>query len=117
MPKHPTIRRDSVFRSTDPDRPDQSANPSVRPEQGAPGAERSMRQTAVWLSDDELEWLDQESRKLRRNGWRSINRSIVIRAILESHIGNEPDYADTKSERGLSDRFREQCIDPARSPA
>ncbi len=117
MPKHPTIRRDSVFRSTDPDRSDQPTNPPDRPAQGAPEAERSMRQTAVWLSDDELEWLDQECRKLRRSGWRSINRSIVIRAILESHIGIEPDYADTRSERGLSDRFRAQYLDPARSPA
>ena len=105
MPKQPTIRRDSVFRSTDPDRPDHPGEPPVQ--QGVPDAERSMRQTAVWLSDDELDWLDQECRKIRRGGWRSVNRSIVIRSILEARMGAEPPYGGIRTERDLVDRFRD----------
>ena len=114
MPKQPTIRRDSVFRSTEPGRPEGPTLPPVGPKQGVPEAERSMRQTAVWLADDQLDWLDQECRKLRRAGWRSVNRSIVIRALLDACVSHEPDYGGVQSERELSDRFLDTSL--AQSP-
>jgi hypothetical protein len=70
-----TIVRDSVF--------GQAQAPRVS--QGAPAPdEDKTRQTGVWLTDQDLEWLDNRCREVRRGGWRGITRSAFIRALVQA---------------------------------
>lgn len=85
MPKKTSISRDSVFRNT-------RATPA--PVQGK-AVEPAAHQTAVWLGDEEIEWLDDRCQEVRRGGWRSITRSAFIRALIraamerEAHLSKE----------------------------
>jgi hypothetical protein len=76
-----TIQRDSVIR-----RSSGGESESRPPIQGIkPHAEENPnRQTAVWLSDDEVEWLDDKILQIKRGGWRGVSRSALIRAIIQS---------------------------------
>jgi hypothetical protein len=93
----PTISRDSVFRSTgsEPERPVQGVTPNERP----------TRQTAVWLSDDETEWLDARCGEIRRGGWRSITRSALIRALIRSAMEEARDLGGVSGETELLQRL------------
>ena len=70
-----TIARDSVFGS----------RPAAGPSQGISRPEdEKARQTGVWFTEDELDWLDSRCRDIRRGGWRSITRSAMIRALIQA---------------------------------
>ena len=75
-----TIVRDSVF--------GQPNTPPVA--QGTTSSdEDKTRQTGVWLTDQDLEWLDSRCREVRRGGWRGITRSAFIRALVQA-VQDEP---------------------------
>ncbi len=93
----PTISRDSVFRSTGGD--------AERPAQGVKPAERPTRQTAVWLSDDETEWLDARCGEIRRGGWRSITRSALIRALIRAAMDQSAELGGVSGETELLQRL------------
>jgi len=93
----PTISRDSVFRSTGGD--------AEQPSQGVKPAERPARQTAVWLSDDETEWLDARCGEIRRGGWRSITRSALIRALIRAAMAHPADLNGVSGEVELLQRL------------
>ncbi len=91
-----TITRDSVFRTT-------GASPEP-PAQGIAVQEAPTRQTAVWLSDDEMNWLDAQCQEVRRGGWRSITRSALIRALIRAAMENEPNFSGASAEQELTQR-------------
>ncbi len=93
-----TIARDSVFRGTTP-----TDQPPVK--QGLTTPEKPTRQTAVWLADDEVAWLDDRLQDIRRGGWRNATRSALIRALIRSAIEQDPDLAGVSGERELSQRL------------
>lgn len=73
-----TIQRDSVIRQS-------GGADEYRPlAQGIQSAENPNRQTAVWLSDAEVDWLDDKLIEIKRSGWRGVSRSALIRAIIQS---------------------------------
>jgi hypothetical protein len=92
-----TISRDSVFRAT-------GAEPE-RPVQGVKPAERPTRQTAVWLSDEETDWLDARCGEIRRGGWRSITRSALIRALIRAAMEEARDLGGVSGETELLARL------------
>mgnify|MGYP000939423004 CR=1 FL=1 len=73
-----TIQRDSVLRRTGGEPQQQSPAQGIEPE------DNPNRQTAVWLSDNEVEWLDYKLAEIKRGGWRGVSRSALIRAIIQS---------------------------------
>src|SRR3954451_16005452 len=93
----PTIKRASVFRSPGGD--------AEQPSQGVKPAERPARQTAVWLSDDETEWLDARCGDIRRGGWRSITRSALIRALIRAAMEEARDLGGVSGESELLQRL------------
>ena len=93
-----TIARDSVFRKT-------GGTPAEAPAQGIPATEAPTRQTAVWLADEESEWLDSQCQVIRRGGWRSISRSALIRALIRAAMEQEVDLAGVSAERELTERL------------
>jgi hypothetical protein len=93
-----TIARDSVFRGTGA-----SEQPAVK--QGLPTPEKPTRQTAVWLADDEVAWLDDRLQDIRRGGWRNATRSALIRALIRAAMEQDPDLRGVSGEQELSQRL------------
>ena len=87
-----TITRDSVFRDV------RTRDERELPKQGLPPEETRTRQTAVWLGDEEIEWLDSQCRTIQRGGWRGITRSALIRALIKSASEHHIDLSGTTGE-------------------
>lgn len=100
MPRGPkrTISRDSVFRRT-------GTAAGETPAQGIAATDTPTRQTAVWLADEESEWLDAQCQIIRRGGWRSISRSALIRALIRAAMEQQVDLAGTTAEREVTERL------------
>ena len=92
-----TITRDSVFRPT--------GGTAVPPAQGITPQEALTRQTAVWLADEEVDWLDAQCQEVRRGGWRSITRSALIRALVRAAMEDAPDLSGVSAEQELTQRL------------
>jgi hypothetical protein len=97
MPKR-TINRDSVFRST-------GQTTQASPQQGV-SAPVQTRQTAIWLSDEELDWLDNHCQQIRRSGWRGITRSALLRALIQAAMARQMiDLSGVSGEVELKERL------------
>ena len=95
-----TIARDSVFRGT------ASADPtSEGPSQGIAPQEAPTRQTAVWLAEAEVDWLDSRCQDIRRGGWRNITRSAFIRALIRAAMERAPEVSGVSGEQELAQRL------------
>lgn len=92
-----TISRDSVFRST--------TAPAETPTQGVEQAEPVTRQTAVWLSDEETEWLDDQIQQIKRSGWRGVTRSALIRALIRTAMHQPAELSGVLTEADLTQRL------------
>ncbi len=92
-----SITRDSVFRST--------SNDAIDPKQGRERQETQMRQTAVWLADEETEWIDTKLTEIKKGGWRGATRSAFIRALIRSAMEQNTDFAGVAGEAELTQRL------------
>jgi hypothetical protein len=92
-----TIARDSVFRGT--------GTGSERPLQGVVAQEKPTRQTAVWLADEEVDWLDTQCQVVKRAGWRNITRSALIRSLIRAAMEQEHDLGGVSGEQELAQRL------------
>jgi hypothetical protein len=93
-----TITRDTVFRGT-------GSGTTESPKQGITAQEPPTRQTAVWLAELEVEWLDDRLQDIRRGGWRTITRSALIRALIRSSMERDPDLGGVTGEQELTQRL------------
>ena len=103
-----TINRDSVFRDVGPLRNRDAGDigeESKTPTQGLPVQETHTRQTAVWLGDEEIEWLDSQCRTIQRGGWRGVTRSALIRALIRSASEHYVDLSGTTGEVEIAERL------------
>ena len=96
-----TIRRDSVLRPTAT-----PSTPTPLPQQGLGAAPPTTRQTALWLSDEELEWLDDRVRDIRQGGWRGITRSALLRALIRSMMDRRIALTGVSGEAELAEQLR-----------
>ena len=94
-----TIARDSVFRGTG------AADADAPVVQGLPPQDPPTRQTAVWLADPEVEWLDAQIMEIRRGGWRNVTRSALIRALIRSGMERSPELRGASGEEELTQRL------------
>jgi hypothetical protein len=95
-----TISRDSVFRGTG------TGNTAPQPPaQGIPVQAAPTRQTAVWLAEAEVDWLDSQCQDIRRGGWRNVTRSAFIRALIRAAMERSPDIAGVSGEEELTQRL------------
>jgi hypothetical protein len=93
-----TIQRDSVFRST-------GATPPA-PLQGIPAQEAPSRQTGVWLTDTESQWLEEQCLRIRQAGWRTVTRSALIRALIRAKMEEKPSLEGVIGEAELTERLK-----------
>ena len=94
-----TITRDSVFRGTG------SSSSVEQPMQGVAPQEPLTRQTAVWLAEEEVEWLDSRCQDIRRGGWRNVTRSAFIRALIRAAMERAPEVSGVSGEQELAQRL------------
>jgi hypothetical protein len=97
MPKPKrSITRDSVFRTT---------GDISLPKQGIEKSDVRTRQTAVWLADEETEWIDARLQEIKKAGWRGVTRSAFIRALIRSTMGRPVDVSGVTGEAELEQRL------------
>lgn len=97
-----TIARDSVFGRLGGQ---PATTPAAEQKQGIEIATSPTRQTAVWLADDEVEWLDEKIKEVKRGGWRNLSRSALIRALIRSAMEQNPELAGISGEEELIQRL------------
>lgn len=92
-----TITRDSVFRRT--------GESTTSPQQGLASKETARHQTAVWLTDADVQWLDTACYEVRKGGWRSVTRSALIRSLIRAAMENSVDLTGVSGEAELTHRL------------
>jgi hypothetical protein len=97
MPKQKrSITRDSVFRTT---------GKAPQPKQGITQPEVKTHQTAVWLTDEETDWIDTRLQEIKRSGWRGVTRSAFIRALIRASMQQQADIVGVTGEAELEQRL------------
>jgi hypothetical protein len=103
-----TINRDSVFRDVGPLRNRDTGNvgeESKTPAQGLLVGETRTHQTAIWMGNNEIEWLDDQCRTIQRGGWRGITRSALIRALIRAASEQHADLLGVTGEAEIAERL------------
>ena len=91
-----SITRDSVFRTT---------GQAPTPAQGLGKPEAKTRQTAVWLTDEETDWIDTKLQEIKKTGWRGVTRSAFIRALIRAAMQRNADVSGATGEAELEQRL------------
>ena len=91
-----SITRDSVFRTTG-----QPATPA----QGIGKQAPKTRQTAVWLTDEETDWIDARLQEIKRAGWRGVTRSAFIRSLIRATMQRKVEVGGITGEAELEQRL------------
>lgn len=90
QPAHPLFRRS--------DRP---AAPEEGVEPKAP-----TRQSAIFLEERHLDWLEDRCREARKNGGRAIRKAAIIRALLDVAMQSPVDLMGVRDHDDLMDRMK-----------
>jgi hypothetical protein len=64
------------------------------------------RQSAVFLEERHLDWLDDRCREARRNGGRAIRKAAIIRALLDVAMSAPVDLTGLRRVEELDERLR-----------
>jgi hypothetical protein len=83
-------------------------SPDADPERND-GPERATgpnRQSAIFLAEAHLDWLDEKCREARKNGGRAIRKAAIIRALLDVALESPIDLTGLRREEDLVARIR-----------
>lgn len=64
------------------------------------------RQSAIFLEDRHLDWLDDKCREARKRGGRAIRKAVIIRSLLDVAIDSKIDLTSLRDETELTERIR-----------
>lgn len=64
------------------------------------------RQSAIFLEERHLEWLEDRCREARQRGGRAIRKALIIRALLDVAIESPIDLTSLRHEDDLAERLR-----------
>lgn len=67
---------------------------------------RETRQSAIFLEEKHLDWLDDKCREARRRGGRAIRKAAIIRALLDVAMESTLDLTNLRDEYDLRERLR-----------
>lgn len=77
----------------------------------APGADEGekarTRQSAIFLEERQIDWLEDRCREARKNGGRAIRKAAIIRALLDVAIESGVDLTALRREEDLGRRIRQ----------
>lgn len=74
--------------------------PPVLPEHGP------TRQSAIFLEERQIDWLEDKCREARRRGGRAIRKAVIIRALIDVAMESPVDLTALRHEDDLTDRIR-----------
>ena len=84
---------------------------------GQPVAERpdivegtATRQSAIFLEERHLDWLEDKCREARRNGGRAIRKAAIIRALLDVAMQSQIDLTSLRRNEDIVDRIKEGLL-------
>lgn len=93
-------------RSTDeapPEVPDSETIPTAK----AAPPKASTRQSAIFLEERHLDWLDDKCREARQRGGRAIRKAAIIRALLDIAMESPADLTSLRRDEELIERLRQ----------
>ncbi len=77
------------------------------PEDSAEGEKARTRQSAIFLEERQIDWLEDRCREARKNGGRAIRKAAIIRALLDVAIESGVDLTGLRREEDLGRRIRQ----------
>ena len=84
-----------------------SEDPGPQPARLAETSERpTTRQSAIFLEERHLDWLEDKCREARQRGGRAIRKALIIRALLDIAIESPVDLTSLRRDEDLVDRLR-----------
>lgn len=79
--------------------------PAPAPKPAAP--KPSTRQSAIFLEERHLDWLDDKCREARQRGGRAIRKAAIIRALLDIAMESPADLTSLRRDEDLIERLRQ----------
>lgn len=73
----------------------------------APDGKPPTRQSAIFLEERQIDWLEDRCREARRNGGRAIRKAAIIRALLDVAMESSLDLTGLRREEDLGRRIRQ----------
>jgi hypothetical protein len=67
---------------------------------------RTTRQSAIFLEERHLDWLEDKCREARQRGGRAIRKALIIRALLDVAMQSPVDLTALRKEEDLVERVR-----------
>lgn len=64
------------------------------------------RQSAVFLEERHIDWLEDKCREARKNGGKAIRKAAIIRALLDVAMDAPVDLTGLASDKHLVDRIK-----------
>lgn len=64
------------------------------------------RQSAIFLEEAHLDWLDDKCREARKRGGRAVRKAAIIRAMLDIAMESPVDLTNLRDEHDLRERLR-----------
>jgi len=98
--------------TTEPEREEEEepavTTPPPKAVPSAPASPRApSRQSAIFLQEKHLDWLEDRCRDARRNGGRAIRKAAIIRALLDVAMESPIDLTGLQREEDLVRRLRQ----------
>jgi len=86
---------------------EENSAPTESPEAAANAPGKSpTRQSAIFLEERHLDWLDDKCRQARQRGGRAIRKAAIIRALLDVAMESPIDLTSLRHEDEVVDRVR-----------
>jgi hypothetical protein len=64
------------------------------------------RQSAIFLEEKQIDWLDDRCKEARRNGGRAIRKAVIIRALLDVAMDSPVDLTGLKEIEDITMRIK-----------
>jgi hypothetical protein len=71
-----------------------------------PSEKPTTRQSAIFLEERHLDWLEDKCREARQRGGRAIRKALIIRALLDVAMESPVDLTALRRDEDLVDRLR-----------
>lgn len=94
---------------TDDVEPESAADPSARQslKEISPAERPVTRQSAIFLEERHLDWLEDKCRESRQRGGRAIRKALIIRALLDVAMESPINLTSLRRDEDLIDRLRQ----------
>ena len=110
MPRRASLPEGKSLFFRQPVNPVENEDATGEHAEGVPSSvppERSpTRQSAIFLEERHIDWLEDKCREARRRGGRAIRKAVIIRALLDVAMESPVDLTALRREEDLIDRIR-----------